>query len=29
MSLESRAGRLVLDVTGPELAAPIIDELFA
>ena len=29
MSLTSTAGRLVLDVTGPELAAPIIEELFA
>ena len=29
MRLESNDGRLVLDVTGPELAAPIIEELFA
>jgi hypothetical protein len=29
MSLESNGDRLVLDVTGPELAAPIIEELFA
>ena len=29
MSLESTAGRLVLDVTGPELAATIVEELFA
>ena len=29
MNLAARDGRLVLDVTGPELAAPIIEELFA
>jgi hypothetical protein len=29
MSLQSDGGRLVLDITGPELAAPIIEELFA
>lgn len=29
LTLHSEAGLLVLDVTGPELAAPIIEELFA
>jgi hypothetical protein len=29
MNLDAADGRLVLDVTGPELAAPIIEELFA
>jgi len=29
MDLRSADGRLVLDVTGPETAAPIIEELFA
>jgi hypothetical protein len=29
MNLHAADGRLVLDVTGPELAAPIIEELFA
>ena len=28
MTLGNDGGRLVLDVTGPELAAPIIQELF-
>jgi hypothetical protein len=29
MNLRAADGRLVLEVTGPELAAPIIEELFA
>jgi hypothetical protein len=29
MRLHSDGGRVVLDITGPELAAPIIEELFA
>ena len=29
MTLDRRAGRLILDITGPEMAAPIIEELFA
>ena len=29
MHLQSYGARLVLDITGPELAAPIIEELFA
>ena len=29
MNLRAGDGRLVLEVTGPELAAPIIEELFA
>ena len=29
MNLSAADGRLVLEVTGPELAAPIIEELFA
>ena len=29
MSLQSDGDRLILDVTGPELATPIIEELFA
>jgi hypothetical protein len=29
MDLHAAGGRLVLDVTGPEAAAPIIEELFA
>ena len=29
MNLTAGTGRLVSDVTGPELAAPIIEELFA
>jgi hypothetical protein len=29
MSLRSDGGRLVLDITGPELAEPIIEELVA
>ena len=29
MSLQSDGDRLILDITGPELATPIIEELFA
>jgi hypothetical protein len=29
MNLDRQDGQLILDVTGPELAAPVIEELFA